>query len=419
DQLAIWSAEGTEEGEDRERPQLAPQWLHEPFSRALELADAALTGHTAGVDSCEMVAGSDAHAIALGCALLADALHELTTRARGDLTHHYIQHYRENYYTESLLPTALRLIPSELLNAAAPPPHYAPYFHGIPDWAPDGETRAGGARWGWCRAAPSRPAWAARAAAARAAGGARPGARAGPWRASWPPSWRPRSSAASSTRCWRARPSSRTPRSVGGPSSPRGRLRGARAHPPPARHAAGAPGRARGHRGQWAALARLVAAFVAPALIRRQLDTLLARQAELEDTEVTVHWTTNEAIAVYRIEERPVELWVRLEPEFPLALPRVTAPAARPAVSTNWVAMYIAYQNGTILNAVKMWCAAISSHVESAPPCYVCYCRLHPATGHLPQVRCHQCRNRFHTECIHKWFVSSHRANCPLCRSNF
>ncbi|XP_063824465.1 uncharacterized protein LOC135074089 [Ostrinia nubilalis] len=94
DQLAIWSAEGTEEGEDRERPQLAPQWLHKPFARALELADAALTGHTAGVDSCEMVAGSDAHALALGCALLADALHELTTRARGDLTHHYIQHYR-------------------------------------------------------------------------------------------------------------------------------------------------------------------------------------------------------------------------------------------------------------------------------------------------------------------------------------
>ncbi|KAI8423914.1 hypothetical protein MSG28_002587 [Choristoneura fumiferana] len=79
----------------------------------------------------------------------------------------------------------------------------------------------------------------------------------------------------------------------------------------------------------------------------------------------------------------------------PLAPPRVAAAAPAPAPNTHWLAVYLAYQNGTVLSALRMWMDAVARRVEAAPQCYICYCRLHPATGRLPKVPCHQCRNKF------------------------
>ncbi|XP_049870288.1 E3 ubiquitin-protein ligase listerin [Pectinophora gossypiella] len=169
------------------------------------------------------------------------------------------------------------------------------------------------------------------------------------------------------------------------------------------------------------ALSRLVAAYVAPELVERQLGAVLARAAELEDADVGVHRSTREVWCVVRVEDSGVELRVWLGADHPLTPPRVEAPATRhsAAPATHWLAVYLAYQNGSVLNALKMWQRAVTARVDAAPQCYICYCRLQPGTGRLPSVPCRQCRNKFHNLCLRKWFSSSNKSNCPLCRATF
>ncbi|XP_063619146.1 E3 ubiquitin-protein ligase listerin [Cydia splendana] len=166
------------------------------------------------------------------------------------------------------------------------------------------------------------------------------------------------------------------------------------------------------------ALERLLKAYVSPHLIKEQLSAVSAGAEGLEDAEVTVHPSTNEVVVTYLVEERPLELALALGAAHPLPPPRVTAPRAPPH-STHWLAVYLAYQNGTVLNAIRMWMDTVAKRVEASPQCYICYCRLHPSTGRLPKVVCHQCRNKFHAECLRKWFQTSSKSNCPLCRANF
>ncbi|XP_063532830.1 E3 ubiquitin-protein ligase listerin [Cydia strobilella] len=166
------------------------------------------------------------------------------------------------------------------------------------------------------------------------------------------------------------------------------------------------------------ALERLLKAYVSPHLIKEQLSAVSAGAEGLEDAEVTVHPSTNEVVVTYLVEDRPLELSVSLGAAHPLPPPRVTA-ARAPQHTTHWLAVYLAYQNGTVLNAIRMWMDTVAKRVEASPQCYICYCRLQPSTGRLPKVVCHQCRNKFHAECLRKWFQTSSKSNCPLCRANF
>ncbi|XP_075971951.1 E3 ubiquitin-protein ligase listerin [Anticarsia gemmatalis] len=181
-------------------------------------------------------------------------------------------------------------------------------------------------------------------------------------------------------------------------------------------------------RGWWGAasgrepklLERLVAAYVAPHAIREQLQNLHNRAAEIDDTEIRISWSVNEVVCVYNVEESFIELRVWLSRSHPLVPPRLSSPSLTGSASnTHWLALYLAYQNGTLLNALKMWTEAVSAKVEKSPQCYICYCRLHPSSGRLPRVPCHQCKNRFHDVCLRKWFATSNKSKCPLCRATF
>ncbi|XP_045526436.1 E3 ubiquitin-protein ligase listerin isoform X2 [Pieris brassicae] len=172
------------------------------------------------------------------------------------------------------------------------------------------------------------------------------------------------------------------------------------------------------------AFRRLVALAVAPPLIEEQLRRLRERAREdLEDVEVTVSRAggQGEVRARARVEERWAEVTVTLSAAHPLEPPRVEAPPQRsPAASQlHWVRVYLAYQNGWLVTALRLWSEAMRCRVDAAAQCYICYCRLHPTTARLPNVPCHTCNNRFHSACLRKWFKTSKKSNCPLCRTVF
>ncbi|CAH2097996.1 unnamed protein product [Euphydryas editha] len=164
---------------------------------------------------------------------------------------------------------------------------------------------------------------------------------------------------------------------------------------------------------------RIVSPFVAPVLQRRLLRQLCESTHELpDDVGLSVEWSRVEVRCELQLEEYLFELTLQLADEHPLEPPTFTS-SLWPAPETDSIALYLTYQNGTIVNAVKMWVDALTAHVQSSPQCFICYERVHSDSGRLPAVPCLQCRHKFHRFCLHKWFRTSRKKNCPLCRTKF
>ncbi|CAH2072061.1 unnamed protein product, partial [Iphiclides podalirius] len=346
--------EGESETEGAAPPPLSLTIFEEPLQHLQELADAALSGISACEESCELVPLSDSHLVALGYLMLSVAVYEQCDLARGDLVHHYIEHFRKHKYADYLMSISLRLLPAKMLEYALDdtgstpvPAEYAQHFVTTPNITVEGACVASSAG-----ALAMRALWAA----------------------------------------------------VAGPG-------------------------ASGARGWWGALGarraraarRLAQAFVARPLTARHFAHLQRRRHLLPDAQVAVARSgpVGEARCAIQVEERTLELCVVFSEAHPLVAPRALPPAHPAAPETHWLNVYLAYQNGSLVNAFKMWIRAVHARIESAPQCYICYCRLHPASGKLPTVLCHQCRNKYHPPCLRKWFAASNKSNCPLCRSSF
>ncbi|XP_037296543.1 E3 ubiquitin-protein ligase listerin [Manduca sexta] len=168
------------------------------------------------------------------------------------------------------------------------------------------------------------------------------------------------------------------------------------------------------------ALRRLARAFLAPTLVRDHFARVMRAAPTFTNAVITTYWSTYEVVCVYTVEDHPIELHIALAKDYPIGVANVYTPSLpTPGADTNWVALYLAHQNGSVVEAVRMWMAGVETRVENSPVCYICYARLHPSSGKLPRLACHQCHNKFHASCLSKWFTTSSKSSCPLCRAQF
>ncbi|XP_072940130.1 uncharacterized protein Ltn1 [Epargyreus clarus] len=166
------------------------------------------------------------------------------------------------------------------------------------------------------------------------------------------------------------------------------------------------------------ALSRLVRAAVAPALLQRQFAQLARRAYELGPSVKVAITPAERAVSVsLQTDERVLALRVTFAAAHPLVAPLVHSPP--PGPDPYWLTLYLGYRNGRLLEASHMWLTAVGVALRDTAPCYVCYCHTHYADGSVPAVPCNQCHNKFHTHCVRRWFRSSNRSNCPVCRTNF
>jgi E3 ubiquitin-protein ligase DOA10 len=76
-------------------------------------------------------------------------------------------------------------------------------------------------------------------------------------------------------------------------------------------------------------------------------------------------------------------------------------------------------QDGSVLDALLLWKRNVDKEFQGLEPCPICYSVLAPKTLTLPTLACQTCSNKFHPECLYKWFNSSHKSKCPLCQQPF
>jgi len=71
-----------------------------------------------------------------------------------------------------------------------------------------------------------------------------------------------------------------------------------------------------------------------------------------------------------------------------------------------------------IVGTVKNWQDSVEKHFENVEPCPVCYSIFSP-DGRLPTMTCRTCHHKYHASCMAKWFSTSHKTVCPMCKSDF
>jgi hypothetical protein len=146
---------------------------------------------------------------------------------------------------------------------------------------------------------------------------------------------------------------------------------------------------------------------------------------DAEEIQVKGSVSARSVTALYMKDECVLEMIIRLPPSYPLKLVEVECTrrhGVREDRWRRWVLQIIALlktQEGSILDAVQLWKRNVDQEFDGVEPCPICYSVLHSGDQSLPRLGCKTCHNVFHSKCLVKWFNSSHRNDCPMCRQTF
>ena len=140
---------------------------------------------------------------------------------------------------------------------------------------------------------------------------------------------------------------------------------------------------------------------------------------------VTGSALTREITAVYAKEECNLEIVIRLPKAYPLRNVEVDCRKRLGVSESRWrrwvlqIVTLLSNQDACVQQAVDLWKKNVDREFEGLEPCPICYSILHPKNLALPSLECGTCKNKFHPECLYKWFNTSHKSKCPMCQQPF
>ncbi|CAB3410659.1 unnamed protein product [Caenorhabditis bovis] len=142
------------------------------------------------------------------------------------------------------------------------------------------------------------------------------------------------------------------------------------------------------------------------------------------DLKIRVIPVSGEVVAEYTVDETTMRLTIGLPADWPLTVPSIQLDKAivKSDRAKKWLLQLTAYlfhQNGSTVEGIEMWRKNVDRDVEGAEACCICMMTIHSTTHQMPRVKCRQCKNKFHANCLYKWFESSNQSSCPLCRASF
>lgn len=135
--------------------------------------------------------------------------------------------------------------------------------------------------------------------------------------------------------------------------------------------------------------------------------------------------STREIVSTYKMKELSMELTIELPLNYPLGVVKVAC-GKRIGVSENewrnWMLQltnYLTHQNGSMYQGLQIWKNNVDKKFAGVEECTVCYSVIHGTNFQLPKMKCRTCKKKFHSVCLYKWFESSNKSTCPLCRNIF
>ncbi|XP_051006332.1 E3 ubiquitin-protein ligase listerin [Acomys russatus] len=170
---------------------------------------------------------------------------------------------------------------------------------------------------------------------------------------------------------------------------------------------------------------RFTSKYVSNVLSFQEISSVQTSTQLFNGMTVKARAATREVMATYTIEDIVIELIIQLPPNYPLG--SITVESGRRigvAVQQwrNWMlqlSTYLTHQNGSIMEGLALWKNNVDKRFEGVEDCMICFSVIHGFNYSLPKKACRTCKKKFHSACLYKWFTSSNKSTCPLCRETF
>nr|XP_023661078.1 E3 ubiquitin-protein ligase listerin isoform X1 [Paramormyrops kingsleyae] len=174
-----------------------------------------------------------------------------------------------------------------------------------------------------------------------------------------------------------------------------------------------------------AAVDRFTSKYVSGVLSSQEIAAVHGSTQTFENMTVKARSAAREAIATYSVDDIFIELVIQLPLNYPLGSISVES-GRRVGVSAqqwrNWtlqLSTYLTHQNGSIMEGLALWKNNVDKRFEGVEDCMICFSVIHGSNYSLPKKACRTCKKKFHSACLYKWFTSSNKSTCPLCRETF
>uniref|UniRef100_A0A673KG56 E3 ubiquitin-protein ligase listerin n=1 Tax=Sinocyclocheilus rhinocerous TaxID=307959 RepID=A0A673KG56_9TELE len=165
--------------------------------------------------------------------------------------------------------------------------------------------------------------------------------------------------------------------------------------------------------------------YVSGVLSVQEIASVQSSTQTFENMTVKARSATREVIATYSVDDIFIELVIQLPQNYPLGSILVES-GRRVGVAVqqwrNWMLQlntYLTHQNGSILEGLSLWKNNVDKRFEGVEDCMICFSVIHGSNYSLPKKACRTCKKKFHSACLYKWFTSSNKSTCPLCRETF
>lgn len=165
--------------------------------------------------------------------------------------------------------------------------------------------------------------------------------------------------------------------------------------------------------------------YVSSVLSAQEIASVQSSTQTFDSMTVKARLATREVIATYSVDEIFIELVIQLPQNYPLGSITVES-GRRVGVAVqqwrNWMLQlntYLTHQNGSIIEGLSLWKNNVDKRFEGVEDCMICFSVIHGSNYSLPKKACRTCKKKFHSACLYKWFTSSNKSTCPLCRETF
>lgn len=168
---------------------------------------------------------------------------------------------------------------------------------------------------------------------------------------------------------------------------------------------------------------KITSHYISPMLCQEELS--IKRLVNVENMQVKIHPTAREVVAVYHMDDTELELSIVLPSNHPLGTVKVEPGQYAGGGTASWrnchmqLSIFLTHQNGSVWDGLLLWKRNLDKKFASIEECYICFSIFHINTYQIPKLSCRTCRKKFHTPCLYKWFNTSHKCTCPICRNVF
>lgn len=167
--------------------------------------------------------------------------------------------------------------------------------------------------------------------------------------------------------------------------------------------------------------------YISSLVIRNKAETVrraLEQDTDLVDDtlEIQISKSGKVVTAYYFIDNQTMEVVFKYPDTYPLKDISFEGVQLVGAREKQWRAWILASQSalktngGSILDSLDLFKRNVTMHFDGVAACAICYSILHEDHT-LPTKECGTCHNRFHTDCLYRWFKSGSTESCPLCRT--